>query len=79
MEFAKQLFRKCFQKNHLEKAREYLLLAHQHAPDSFKLQLQEVCQLEGVEKAMIFFYFIFPDKRYSKSSRGLCMGNKLAL
>jgi hypothetical protein len=27
-----------------------LLLAYQHAPDSFKLQLQEICQLEGVEK-----------------------------
>jgi hypothetical protein len=39
-----------YKKNYLEKAREYLLLAYQHAPDSFKLQLQEICQLEGVEK-----------------------------
>ncbi|MEK7340129.1 MAG: hypothetical protein AABZ92_05405, partial [Verrucomicrobiota bacterium] len=39
-----------YKKNHLEKAREYLLLAHQHAPDSFKLQLQETYQLEDLER-----------------------------
>ncbi len=39
-----------YKENHLEKAREYLLLARQHAPDSFKLQLQEICQLKDLEK-----------------------------
>ncbi|MDQ5956763.1 MAG: hypothetical protein ACH349_01015 [Candidatus Rhabdochlamydia sp.] len=39
-----------YKKNQLEKAREYLLLAYEHAPDSFKLQLQEICQLEDLEK-----------------------------
>ncbi|MGL4539908.1 MAG: hypothetical protein ACRCU0_02905 [Candidatus Rhabdochlamydia sp.] len=35
-----------WKKNKLEKAREYLLLAYQHAPDPIKWQLQEICQLE---------------------------------
>lgn len=36
-----------WKKNQLEKAKEYLLLAYQHAPDSVKWQLQGICQLEG--------------------------------
>ncbi|KAG6559222.1 hypothetical protein RHABOEDO_000592 [Candidatus Rhabdochlamydia oedothoracis] len=35
-----------WKKNRLEKAREYLLLAYKHAPNAFKLQLQEIYQLE---------------------------------
>lgn len=34
-----------WKKNRLEKAREYLLLAYEHAPVSFKPQLQEIYQL----------------------------------
>lgn len=39
-----------WKKNWLEKAREYLLLAYEHAPDSFKPQLQEICQLGDLER-----------------------------
>ncbi|VHO03883.1 hypothetical protein [Candidatus Rhabdochlamydia sp. T3358] len=39
-----------WKKNRLEKAREYLLLAYEHAPGPFKLQLQEICQLEDLER-----------------------------
>ena len=34
-----------YKENHLEKAREYLLLAYEHAPDSYKRKLQEARQL----------------------------------
>lgn len=35
-----------WKKNKLEIAKEYLLLAYQHAPDPIKLHLQEICQLD---------------------------------